>query len=850
MRKLLVVVLVIALCALFAWTLLERHNSAPTPIALTKSVSEKPRTVTELVAATDADKNKVREVAATELAATHTAPARAAADATAGATDNMCDLRGRFLLPGGTPAANVQLSVQGWDSYQERVLRYGRPKSFEKPTGSSGPDGRFSIRFDPPRAYQFVLSGKLRGFCEASWRWSEIEPRQIIDVGDVELERGGSIRGRILDAKDRALTQGWSAHADGPPQPRSKGRQAVSARSDVDPTTGEFFLDGLPPGSASLKAHSRIANWIEGPTVAVRAGEETRADIRYNGPDNESRIVVVTFSQPFLVLGWDAAEITIRAPGFEPRKAVKIAGSTQSHSFDDLPPGEYTIEVRDPNFLPWSKSGVRPGTSVSAMLKGNAAVTLTVVDDVTEQVIDHYALDVRFDNAQFAPATFRLFEDGDEPPRGGLVEGLVPYDQTLIVHAKGYADCEVSAQHLAANERRPLVARLVRGKRVEGIVRHGGPSRSPAAGISVSMTPSDDEGRARHRIGFGFGTADEVTTKTTANGAFAFEGVAPGEYTLLADDGALLRALTDVAVVKARDAEHVELVLPAAGRLVGKILAPEGASFAQLALRVDPVVEPAREFDELSMFDRTAAEVAIEADGSFRSAWAPAGEVKVSLRCPLVEIPTGRGSSMSTDGPAIELGSVMLSAEVETVREFDLRANFTGTVVARVRMKGVSAPGLSVALEGMERSSARGVTDSRGECRLGPVPPNRYRLVICPVDSNWLCVDPREIVVKSGETVTIDVEVTLFDGTFTLLDSKSRKALANTPVVLTFADTRFSARTTSDAEGRVKLALPAGRWSVQGGQLGNVEDQDPNSIVDWGPGGCSRTEITITPRQW
>ncbi len=75
----------------------------------------------------------------------------------------LAEIRGRFVLAGGAPAAGVAFEVHGWQRNDEAVQKYGLPEHWEDLTGETDAGGRFSVRFEPPRAYQFTFDGPLGG---------------------------------------------------------------------------------------------------------------------------------------------------------------------------------------------------------------------------------------------------------------------------------------------------------------------------------------------------------------------------------------------------------------------------------------------------------------------------------------------------------------------------------------------------------------------------------------------------------------------------------------------------------------------------------------------------------------
>lgn len=844
MRRVLAVLLAIAVVAI-VWSFLRTGDeSAPQalePVARERAAA--PAVVPAEIAAPSASAEPARAAAPVDIAPAAKEPTRSAISSTP------CELRGRFTLAGGAPARDVALSVMGWGGNSDRVRKYGEPENWVEPTGTSGADGSFSIRFDPPRAYQFVLRAKLPGWCEASWRWSEIEPGSVVDVGTVELVRGGSIRGRIVDAKGRVLSKGWRVYAEGSNGDRAQEREATRVHGAPDATTGEYVLEGLPPGRARLKANSRLANWIEGPIVEVRAGEETLADIPYTGPDNESRISVVTFCRPFYVFEGDPAEIVLLGAGPAPRTAKKIENSSQSFSFEDVPPGSYTVEVRDPRFEPWSKSGVQPGTSVDAHLKGSAAVVLQVFDE-NGRPVPRYALDVRFDKATFGPSTFRVLEAKDEPPAGGLFDGLIPHDQTFVVLVDGYAPCEVPFPDLKAGEKRAGVARLSHGERVAGRVVAGA-AKTPLAGAKVVL----GKRRATESGYFGDSSAaDAKEAASDAQGRFAFEGVPPGEWEVRASRGPLFAAQVALIVASGTPVPQVEVVLPEPAYLAGRLIGPEGASFDGIRMRATPTSKDEDEAErmiDMLFFAGEDSAVPVSATGAFRIGPMPVGDVAVSLLMPGVVVPVENGSS-TVEGPSLELGNVLLSADGDTVRDFDIRDRFPGTIAVRVRIDGAPAASYVVLITeagGYARTAGSIRLDAQGFGRSAPLLPGTYSFLTRPLDSAWIDRSNVRGTLKAAQSIELDIDVQLVTGTLRVLDATNRAPYANGDFALQYEAERSgpSARGRTDPTGVARLQLPIGRYRVTAGNVSGYFQPERSVVIDWTPAGPVPAEIELPP---
>jgi len=657
------------------------------------------------------------EPAASDVAAE--APARRAVEAEpelepANAEPELAHLVGRFLLPDGSPAPGVALAVRGWGANRERRLKYGEPDGWVDPEGATDADGRFDLAFDPPRAYQFVLDANLDGYAELSWRWSSLSPKEVTDVGEQTLAATGTVVGRIVRPDGSPVEGNWTVTGDSSYRPTGAGADETRVRTRAEPGTGAFRLENVPPGSLALETtNSRIGNRLDGPTVQVRAGEETEVELVYAGDDSR-RIVVVTSCRPFHV--FDPEPGAIRCTGgdgrvFEPQGSR----SAQRYSFEDLDPGTYTIEVTSPMYLPWSRSGVRPGESVDALVRGSAAVTLAVRDAETGDEVLDYALDVRFEGAS---NVFRVREPGSEHPAGGLYDGLVPRDTTLIVVAPGYAPLEIHAGELAPNATRHVEGALVRGAAVHGIVQEAG--AGPVSGAPVVLHPhlegydpadprswpqgsserSAFEARSRH-------------TETGADGGFVFEGVPEGDYDVRVTRDMLEAKAQNLHVVSGETVE-VTLELPGTGAIAGRLKGPPDASFAGLQVVARPAEVALERVRSLGVQRRMKLpEAPVGGAGDYRLDRVAEGRATVYLALPSTTLPSSFSGPNVLPAAYLELGEVEVRAAADTRADFDLCERFPGAIALDVRVNGEPFPGGVVTA--VQRTEGGGDTRAGGQ---------------------------------------------------------------------------------------------------------------------------------------
>lgn len=738
---------------------------------------------------------------------------------------------GTLRLPSGAPAAAAQLSVRGWGGNSQRIAKYGKPDDWKNLEGEADSEGRFDLAFVPPRAFQFVLEAAMEGHASLSWRWGEIEQGSTVDVGTLTFDPACVIRGRVVDGKGGSTGINWRVYADESGTRGIGGRTGTSVSVPVNAATGDFELVGMPPGMVELKAYSRSANWIDGPTIEVEPGSVATAEIVFDGPDLSSTITVRTFCRGYS--GFTnpmEGRIVARDAGGQEFVAKKIEGSSQSWAIEELPDGVYDLEVTSAVHETWTKTGVRPGEAVDARLRGSAALALTVVDGGTGQPLTDYRLRLRYENARWFPNVYTIRDRGRALPPGGLFEGVIPWDITALVDAEGYAVTEHPLGQVKAGTTASAEVGLLRGGTVE--LRVVNADGTPAARAKVVVhpfhegyVPGDVFSGPRDQASmnaFRAGTLDESADE---NGAVTMSAMATGEYGAYAEVGGVTTEDVKFALSEG-SRETVELRLPARGALHGTLTGLESGELETLRIKVQPAGQrlPHGRIRDLTPLDGT---------GDFRVEGLAVGEHEVRL----LRVPGQGGRHSMGTMQGVVLGNVTIEPGPPTVRTFDGASLTPGTLKVRVSVNGQSADGHVVHVQGTGgQGSMRATTDDGGHATCEGLFPGEYRVSVNPTDGRWqfFAPMPTTVVAKTESLATVDIET--IKGRIRLVAKDTGAPLAELSVNVN------STVCTTDSDGWLELEAPEGRVTLM---ASSPEGKHWFDQVAWGPAGPAKTVIEV-----
>jgi hypothetical protein len=732
--------------------------------------------------------------------------------------DQRCRIFGAFVDELGAPVAGVTLAVSGSRASLDRARRFGSPKGWQDPAPvTTGEDGRFSLSFVPPGAFQFSLVARAPGFGRVDWRWSELAPGQEHHLGTVTLGPEAVLTGHILDSEGNLLVDGWAVFVG---QNWIAGSGFDAVRSVIDPATGQFRIVGLPPGTLLVDASSG-AERIAPIAVTTKRGEETFVELRYTGPDPRRRLVVALTAQPpFDAFPPDPGTVHAIASDGTRHALMPVSGRARDWHVTDLDQGSYRVEVRDPRFVEWTQDAVRTGAFVTAHLVGSAAVRVLVVDGETGAPVEAYDLHVGYRNVSFSPSTFLVRGRAASVPADGVYAGLVPGDVTIAVDVEGWPMARVDVETLAAGETRDVTVTLARGFDLRGrVVDTQG---QPLAGVAVQLTSGQYPGHnfEGRRSGSTSGTIDgkqvvipsrfrDDATTTADDGTFSFSVFGPGTYALLAERWPWNDVWTTVELPRF---DPVVLTLPDAALASVRLVLPEGESREELYLRLGLAPGARR---DLVRSSRTM--------GGVVELWASGADGVCSARHLALGTQTLEVVRASANGTVIDYEPI-LRCEVDVIGPgpvqilLDLREVFPVPVKLRTPIPS-PAPLNHWSLDvRLSPTSAQRATVPRRSSPFGPeggvetrsLVPGAYHVEVIGPGIRWSRPEPVNVV--RGAANDFELAVPLITRELRVLDLDGAP-LANTSVAY-WTDPERRAVDTTDSNGALVVVLLEGTLSL------------------------------------
>jgi len=214
-------------------------------------------------------------------------------------------------------------------------------------TGFHAEDGRFAFPVPQPGDLDVVLAGP--GTARRSLT-ARVVPGQVVDLGDIELERGRTIRGRVVDADGRpaagATVTIGSDGAELDPIQRWF-RCAFETITDAD---GRYAVEGVDPLRAEGARRTPIAARLAGLGAAIPIelpDDDAIPDLvlaPVGGIDGEVGVAIDSAASIMSVLA--------RRRGTAADVRFSRVDALGRFRFDDVPAGDYDLELVAPEPAP------------------------------------------------------------------------------------------------------------------------------------------------------------------------------------------------------------------------------------------------------------------------------------------------------------------------------------------------------------------------------------------------------------------------------------------------------------------------------------------------------------------
>jgi RNA polymerase sigma-70 factor (ECF subfamily) len=611
--------------------------------------------------------------------------------------------------------------------------------AIEQPSASAESDaeGEVALELVAPQARKAILCITLPRYA-TRWIEAELTPGQTTALGDVVLERGASISGRVLAPDGRPQPDarvvageadifGPDAHAalHGP----NTYPGAPAATSDA---LGEFRIDGVAPGTVRVWASANATRFSWSAPIVVQVGVDVS--------DVELRLVAQSAN--------DWLEGVVLDPSGAPCPKARVWIDFHSAAWnegrgievDDHGHFRELIVLDGPHDLHASDSqarwpdavafGVQPGTRDLALQFREAQMLELDVRSRDGKPVAKFTV-----NAQRAGdrgSIGALRQTALEPGRVDVPMPTEPFLLTVVAPGFAAADSEaIDPGHAPARLDFVLESR----PGINGVVRANGVA---VAGASVKLFATPEKGRCYQHNGFDVRVKPMAAheTATDSAGRFWLTPSEGGEFELIVQaDGWATAERGPLVVGAAQDDAELAIELDRGGAIDGRVLLPEGQ-------RAEGVIV------SINRGDTLARTVRVDAQGRFHFDTLAAGEWQVRRVDEMVDGENhGYGVSLC-DKHDFVFDCKVLAGEV-THFDIDSRdarpCEFDGQLIWGGRStRGWTValwPGSGVVFGDMPPSTA---VDELGHFALTAKRPGAYRLtfhlpdgsseLLCPID--------------------------------------------------------------------------------------------------------------------
>jgi protocatechuate 3,4-dioxygenase beta subunit len=407
-------------------------------------------------------------------------------------------VRGRLVGPGEKP-------TRGWVAWRQSAGE-PVPDVLGEINAEAGDDGAFRLRVGPGSQ---GLEAGAPGLAARRLDVDVPAASETIDLGDVALEVGIAIRGRVRDAAGRAIERAsvytWSQETD----------QSFNAQTEAD---GSYVLAGLTPGLYSLIA-----------TATGMGRAERKAEAGANGVDfvlprggTISGVVIDDAGKPvdaFRVY----ARLPVRMGSMSGARGDTFGAPDGRFVLEGVAEGEYVVDVSAPDRATTTVSGVKVAAGgnadIGTVRLGVGGTLKGTVVDASSAPVSGASVRVSGAGRDYASTMPEVTTDA-----GGAFEirGLAPGPTLVrVIHAAYAPGMSTGVEVDPAKGPAEVRVVLTQGGRVEGRVRARG-GALPAGAVVT----------ARSRGGSSFGGIGPSLQPLAPDGSFVIEHVPTGQVTV------------------------------------------------------------------------------------------------------------------------------------------------------------------------------------------------------------------------------------------------------------------------------------------------------------------------------
>jgi hypothetical protein len=410
----------------------------------------------------------------------------------------------------------------------------------ETAKAAAGENGRFRFTQLPPgnHALAVVAPGYTPQRVEVA-----VEARPV-DLGDVKLETGLVIEGRVVDGSRNPVPD---AELEASPAAINRRIEEESAdRSSRSDATGRFVIGGLSEGTYDVRAQAygfgRVVRPIEAGAKGVSLVLEPAGSVTglvvddAQNPVADFRVVAQVRRDEGDVRAWQRPYVK------------RITAADGRFVLEGVSSGTYVVDVSAPETVPLTVKDVlvQAGSASDigrVVLRAGGTARGIVVDtegagvagaDVTVSA----GLGTRF----VEPARTTTSGDGSFTLRG-----VAPGRVELVASHPSYADGRSAIEVDPASGPAEVKIVMGHGARLQGSVRQR--NGNPVPGVTIQPMPLGPDGQPRRPL-------DQYAIETSQDGSFTIERLPPGPVTVVLMGGARhTQASSQMKTVELRDGE-------------------------------------------------------------------------------------------------------------------------------------------------------------------------------------------------------------------------------------------------------------------------------------------------------